>query len=81
MGLTRSRHIPSAALVWISDRWSMSVSCVRPSNRGLRLGAGMIGILLIAVNLRVGFVTVGPLLEGITRRFSPCFRGFLKHRL
>lgn len=41
----------------------------------------MIGILLIAVNLRVGFVTVGPLLEGITRRFSPCFRGFLKHRL
>ncbi|MET3812518.1 MFS transporter [Arthrobacter sp. UYEF3] len=30
-----------------------------------RLGAGMLGILLIAANLRVGFVTVGPLLDGM----------------
>ncbi|RNL57554.1 MFS transporter [Arthrobacter oryzae] len=34
--------------------------------RGLRVGTGLLGILLIAVNLRVGFVTVGPLLEGIS---------------
>lgn len=33
--------------------------------RALRYGLGFIGILLIAVNLRVGFVTVGPLLEVI----------------
>lgn len=35
------------------------------SSGAAELGAGMLGILLIAVNLRVGFVTVGPLLEGI----------------
>lgn len=34
--------------------------------RALRYGLGFIGILLIAVNLRVGFVTVGPLLEVIS---------------
>ncbi|MGK3647166.1 MFS transporter [Pseudarthrobacter enclensis] len=33
---------------------------------GLRLGRGLLAVLLIAVNLRVGFVTVGPLLQGIT---------------
>ena len=32
-----------------------------------RLGLGFLGVVLIAVNLRVGFVTVGPLLEEISR--------------
>ncbi|MFI7480918.1 MFS transporter [Kocuria sp. M1R5S2] len=32
-----------------------------------RLGFGFVGVVLIAVNLRVGFVTVGPLLEEISR--------------
>ncbi len=36
------------------------------STRSVRMGAGLLGVLLIAVNLRVGFVTVGPLLEGIS---------------
>lgn len=32
-----------------------------------RLGLGFLGVVLIGVNLRVGFVTVGPLLEEISR--------------
>ncbi|MGQ1838172.1 MFS transporter [Kocuria turfanensis] len=35
--------------------------------RRARLGLGFLGVLLIGVNLRVGFVTVGPLLEEISR--------------
>ncbi|KLU09608.1 MULTISPECIES: MFS transporter [Kocuria] len=35
--------------------------------RRARRGLGFLGVLLIGVNLRVGFVTVGPLLEEISR--------------
>lgn len=37
------------------------------TGRRARLGFGFLGVVLIAVNLRVGFVTVGPLLEEISR--------------
>lgn len=37
------------------------------TGRRTRLGLGFLGVVLIGVNLRVGFVTVGPLLEEISR--------------
>ncbi len=37
-----------------------------PGHLRLRSGVGLLGVVLIAVNLRVGFVTVGPLLDGIS---------------
>lgn len=43
----------------------MSVS-ILPTDRGLRSGVGLLGILIIAANLRVSFVSVGPLLEDIS---------------
>ena len=37
------------------------------TNRRALLGLGFVGVVLIAVNLRIGFVTVGPLLDEISR--------------
>ncbi|MEF3120412.1 MFS transporter [Kocuria flava] len=44
----------------------MLSSASRTEDVGVRLGAGFLGVVLIAVNLRVGFVTVGPLLGEIS---------------
>ncbi|GAA1346637.1 CynX/NimT family MFS transporter [Arthrobacter roseus] len=45
----------------------------------VRYGVAFIGILLIAINLRVGFVSVGPLLADISQdlRLSPTMAGVL----
>lgn len=47
--------------------------------RGARFGFAFLGVLLIAVNLRVAFVTVGPLLTEISSdlRLSSSMAGFL----
>lgn len=47
--------------------------------QGVRAGVGLAGILLVAMNLRVGFTTVGPLLETINADLdlSPAQAGLL----
>lgn len=44
----------------------MLTSTSAPPAPRLRLGLALLGVVLIAMNLRVGFVTVGPLLEDIS---------------
>ncbi|MGX5357532.1 MFS transporter [Kocuria sp. KH4] len=48
----------------------MLTDTVSATTRRARLGLGLLGVLLIGVNLRVGFVTVGPLLEEISRELG-----------
>ncbi|WP_255770804.1 MFS transporter [Pseudarthrobacter sulfonivorans] len=57
----------------------MTAATRNASERSVRLGFAFIGLLLIAINLRVSFVSVGPVLENISSdlQLSGAAAGFL----